>query len=271
MSIHTTMTVTLLPALLLTGLVGAAPQQAQSPLQKGEVRRNFIEKVVSLESVARESRRQATQPGTIDEDQFSAEQRAPGHAARMLASEGIPTGTRSLFSPLPIKAWNEHDQVTIVVLENSKVSRTQELETDKDWELGLEVAVWTDFFNAGNLFTSNGGDNLPRFEFAGAKGFDGEGDYGSQEAITFRTTATVLEVLPNGNLVLQARHTTKTDAETTVKTITGTVDPRHVAPDDTILHWRLYDLDLNIQNSGLVKDAADKGIVAQILDAIFAF
>ena len=271
MNINAPLTATLLPALLLTGLAAAAPRQADSPLERSEIRRNFLEKVVSLESVARESRRRTTRVVPTEADTFSAEQRPPGHAARILADEGVPTGTRSLFSPLPIKAWNEHDQITIVVLENSKVSRSQELETDKDWELGLEVAVWTDFFNAGNLFTSNGGDNLPRFEFAGAKGFDGEGDYGSQEAITFRTTATVLEVLPNGNLVLQARHTTKTDSETTVKTITGTVDPRHVAPDDTILHWRLYDLDLNIQNSGLVKDAADKGIVAKVLDAIFAF
>ena len=53
-----------------------------------------------------------------------------------------------------------------------------------------------------------------------------------------------------------------------MKTITGIVDPRHVGPDDTVLHWRLYDLDLNIQNSGLVKDAATTGIIAQVIDAI---
>ena len=53
--------------------------------------------------------------------------------------------------------------------------------------------------------------------------------------------------------------------------MTGICDPRHVAPDDTILHWRLYDLDLNVQNTGFVKDAANKGILTQIADFIFAF
>lgn len=57
----------------------------------------------------------------------------------------------------------------------------------------------------------------------------------------------------------------------TAKTVTEICDLRHVAPDDTILHWRLYDLDLNVQNSGFVKDAANKGILTQIADFIFTF
>ena len=258
--------------LFVASVLYGAPQDQAPPIEPSPVRKAFIASDVSLTSVARESRSSETVVDTTVDEGFSTEQRPPGRAAAMRSDGGgryaIETG---LFTPIPMKTWHEHDQVTIVVLEASRVERSQELETDKSWDLALEVAAWTDFFNAGNLFTANGGNNLPRFEFAGVKGFDGEGEYGSEEEITFRTTATVVEVLPNGNLVLQARHTTKTDNETTVKTITGSIDPRHIAPDDTILHWRLYDLDLNIQNSGLVKEAATKGIIAQILDVIFAF
>ena len=261
-----------LTPLLVTAVLYGSPQEQAPPLEESPVRKAFVASDVSLTSVARESRNRAAAEPERKVEAFSSEQPPPGRAAAM-RSEGENRFAMEfgLFTPIPMKTWHEHDQVTIVVLEASRVERSQELETDKQWDLALQVAAWTDFFNAGNLFTANGGNNLPRFEFAGVKGFDGEGDYGSEEEITFRTTAKVLEVLPNGNLVLQARHTTKTDQETTVKTITGTIDPRHIAPDDTVLHWRLYDLDLNIQNSGLVKEAATKGIVAQIIDAIFAF
>ncbi len=258
--------------LFVASVLYGAPQDQAPPIVESPVRKAFIASDVSLTNVARESRSNEVVSNPVAAPDFSFEQPPPGRAAAMRSQGGelyaIDTG---LFTPIPMKTWHEHDQVTIVVLEASRVERSQELQTDKSWDLALEVAAWTDFFNAGNLFTANGGNNLPRFEFAGVKGFDGEGDYGSEEEITFRTTATVLEVLPNGNLVLQARHTTKTDNETTAKTTTGSLDPRHIAPDDTILHWRLYDLDLNIQNSGMVKEAATKGIVAQILDVIFAF
>jgi flagellar L-ring protein precursor FlgH len=265
-----TTTLPVLSALVLAGIMQAAPQDPMPPLAISPARQAFVANDVSLEALARASQNQPVAP-MQPVDGFSMELPGPGHAARTRTGTGVQGRSQGLYTSIPMKTWHEHDQVTVVVLEASRVERTQELETDKGWDLGLEVAAWTDFFNAGNLFTTNGGNNLPRFEFAGAKGFDGEGDYGSEEEITFRATAKVLEVLPNGNLVLQARHTTKSDQEATVKTITGIVDPRHISPDDTVLHWRLYDLDLNIQNSGLVKDAATTGIIAQVIDAIFAF
>ena len=259
-----------LPILVVAGLIQAAPQESMPPIEPSPVRMAFMNNDVSLAAAARAVSQQPA-PMMAPEAPFSMQLPGPGHAARATTVAGTAGRSRGLFTEIPMKTWHEHDQVTVVVLESSRVERNQELDTDKGWDLGLEVAAWTDFFNAGNLFTANGGNNLPRFEFAGAKGFDGEGDYGSEEEITFRATAKVLEVLPNGNLVLQARHTTKSDQEATVKTITGIVDPRHIGPDDTVLHWRLYDLDLNIQNSGLVKDAATTGIIAQVIDAIFAF
>ena len=265
-------TIPILATFAVGSALTAVAQQASSTSDESPVRKAFLERDLSLEQVVKESTERRVAARSAHLEEFSIAQPAPGRAARAeLLNVGANMSSEGLFTPMPLKTWNEHDQVAIVVLESSRVERSQELDTEKDWGLAFEAAAWTDFFNAGNLFTANTGNNLPRFEFVGAKDFDGEGDYDSKEEITFRTTATVLEVLPNGNLVLEARHTTKTDRETTVKTITGTCDPRHIAPDDTLLHWRLYDLDLNIQNSGFVKDAANKGFIAEVLDFIFAF
>lgn len=243
------------------------PAEQQSPL-----RRAFVNRDISLLAAARAARQAAISNAPVHADEIGTTQAAPGHAARFEAMRGHASiASGGLFTPMAQKTWTEHDQITVIVLENARVERTQELKTKKNSKLAAEVAAWTDFFNAGNLFTANPGTNLPRIEAAGVKDFKGDGDYGSEEQITFRTTATVLEVLPNGNLVLQARHTTQTDDETTIKTITGMCDPRHIAPDDTLLHWRLYDLDLNIQNNGFVKNAADKGFIAQLFDMVFAF
>lgn len=255
---------------LLAG-ASAAGQQSATTERESPTRKAFTERDISLSRAARESEQRADQEETTSSRTFQVGQPEPGRAARTRSVTGMGKDFKGLFSPMPLKTWNEHDQITIVVIEAARVERSQELETETDTDLAVEVAAWTDFFNAGTLFTQNSGDNLPKIEAAGAKDFEGEGDYGSTEEITFRTTATVIEVLPNGNLVLQSRHTTKTDNEMTVKTITGICDPRHIAPDDTLLHWRLYDLDLNIQNSGFVKEAANKGFFSQLADFVFNF
>lgn len=262
----------LLSALLATTSSATFAQDGDDQGANSPVRQAFLERDISLEKVVRESNTRKLQTAEASMNTFSVEQAPPGRASRArLAMEGMGPAFDGLFKPMPLKTWKEHDQITIIVIESSTVSRTQELETEKESELAAEVAAWSDFFSNGSLFTQNTGVNLPKVEIAGAMDFEGEGDYGSKEQITFRTTATVLEVLPNGNLVLESRHTTKTDNEMTVKTVTGICNPRHVAPDDTILHWRLYDLDLNVQNTGFVKDAANKGILTQIADFIFAF
>ena len=264
---------TLLLSTLLATTAGATfAQDGDDQAANSPVRQAFLERDISLEKVVRESNTRKLQSAEASMNTFSVEQAPPGRASRArLAMEGMGPAFDGLFKPMPLKTWKEHDQITIIVIESSTVSRTQELETEKESELAAEVAAWSDFFSNGSLFTQNTGVNLPKVEIAGAMDFEGEGDYGSKEQITFRTTATVLEVLPNGNLVLESRHTTKTDNEMTVKTVTGICNPRHVAPDDTVLHWRLYDLDLNVQNTGFVKDAANKGILTQIADFIFAF
>ena len=262
----------LLSALLATTSSATFAQDGDDQGANSPVRQAFLERDISLEKVVRESNTRKLQSAEASMNTFSVEQAPPGRASRArLAMEGMGPAFDGLFKPMPLKTWKEHDQITIIVIESSTVSRTQELETEKESELAAEVAAWSDFFSNGSLFTQNTGVNLPKVEIAGAMDFEGEGDYGSKEQITFRTTATVLEVLPNGNLVLESRHTTKTDNEMTVKTVTGICNPRHVAPDDTVLHWRLYDLDLNVQNTGFVKDAANKGILTQIADFIFAF
>ena len=262
----------LMGTLLATPAAPCLAQEGENSDVNSPIRQAFLERDISLEKVVRESNTRKMQSAEASMNEFSVEQAPPGRASRArLAMEGMGPGFDGLFKPMPLKKWKEHDQITIIVIESSSVSRTQELETEKDSQLAADVAAWSDFFSNGTLFTQNTGVNLPKVEIEGAMNFEGEGDYGSKEQITFRTTATVLEVLPNGNLVLEARHTTKTDNEMTVKTVTGICNPRHVAPDDTILHWRLYDLDLNVQNSGFVKDAANKGILTQIADFIFAF
>ena len=105
----------------------------------------------------------------------------------------------------------------------------------------------------------------------GEKEFDGEGEYVREDELVTRLSAEVIEIRPNGNLVLEARTRIRTDDEEWYTQLTGTCRPEDITAANTILSNQIFDLQVEKRHKGSVPKAASKGILAQALDAIFAF
>jgi flagellar L-ring protein precursor FlgH len=103
------------------------------------------------------------------------------------------------------------------------------------------------------------------------KGFKGEGEYKRTDEFTARLSAEVIEILPNGNLVVESRTEIKNDDEVSTVTATGICRPEDISPVNTILSTQLHDLRIEKVNTGPLKDANSKGIFTEILDFLFAF
>ena len=85
-------------------------------------------------------------------------------------------------------------------------------------------------------------------------------------------TVEVIEILPNGNLVVEGRTTIVTDQEESVMTLTGICRPQDISVSgNTILSNQLHDLTVRKMHRGELKNTASKGILAQILDFVIAF
>ncbi len=193
--------------------------------------------------------------------------------------EPVAPGTIEAMSLFAVRSAEErhfsrHDLVQIVVREQSRAKSDSELDTKKDYTLAAEVA-WANFsfdaFGQPGVATTSGSHDAPVFEAVGRKKLKGEGDYSRNDEFTTRMTAEVIEVLPNGNLVLEARTTISSDKEMTCIKLTGMCRPEDITSANTVLSNQIHDLKIEKMNTGFVKDAADKGILAQVLDAIFAF
>jgi len=172
------------------------------------------------------------------------------------------------------RKFARHDLVQIVVREASRAKSGQTLDTKKNYGVAGEVA-WGNFsfdaFGQPGVATTSGQHNAPVFEAIGRKRLKGEGDYDRTDEFVTRMTAEVIEVLPNGNLILEARTTIANDKETTCIKLTGICRPDDVTSANTVLSNQVHDLKIEKMNTGFVKDAADKGIIAQVLDAVLAF
>ena len=182
----------------------------------------------------------------------------------------------SMFSIAPEKprAFHKHDLVQIVVFETSTAKSTQELSTDKSYSIDGGVDAWPHMQLKDLLqLQAYAGrtDNLPRVAVSMDKGFDGDGEYERKDDMSARLTAEVIEILPNGNLVVEARTSIKTDQEEAVMKVTGICRPTDVTPANTILSNQLHDLKIEKMHKGELKKSAQKGVIAQVLDALFAF
>jgi flagellar L-ring protein FlgH len=168
------------------------------------------------------------------------------------------------------REWQEQDLVQIIVIEKSrsKIDQKRELETDAG--VSAEVAEFANFdFGAFNF--SPGTSSLPGVEIGAEKEFDGKGKYQRQDEMTDRITARIVEVKPNGNLVLEARVVRNWSGDTTVIRLTGITRPDWITASGTIASNQLYDLAVDKTHSGAVERSTQRGFIAEVLDFLFAF
>ncbi len=182
----------------------------------------------------------------------------------------------SLFAieePKP-PTFQKHDLIQIVVSETSRARSKQKLKSEKEYDLTGRVSAWPDLSLRDLLDLRIGAGrttDLPKLGLNFENEFEGKGDYERRDDFTARITAEVIEVLPNGNLVLEARSQIKMDEEVSTMKVTGTCSPDAVSPANTVLSHNLHDLKIEKINTGELKKANQKGFISKLLDAVFAF
>ena len=173
--------------------------------------------------------------------------------------------------PEPVE-YRRHDLVTIIIDETTSAESSQSLETEKDWSADGEIGSFLDPWQLLEL-RLRGGDapNIPLLDADFGREYTGEGDYERRDRFTTRLTAKVIEVKPNGTLLIEARERIVTDEEERVLVVTGLCRPQDITLQNTVLSGQMADLNVVLQHEGEVRQAAQKGLITRVLDALFAF
>jgi flagellar L-ring protein precursor FlgH len=170
------------------------------------------------------------------------------------------------------KVIRKHDLVTIIVREESESSSEGSSELTK--EARLEAAI-DEFIKLDlkQLQLKGGaiGGVTPRIDVSGSREFSGEGTVDRSDSLTLRVTAEVLDVKPNGTLVLQARKRIRTDDEEQVFILSGTCRAEDITADNSILSTALHDQEITKTHKGTVRQATRRGWGSKLLDALSPF
>ncbi len=157
------------------------------------------------------------------------------------------------------KALRVGDIVTVLVVEDAKASNQSQMKLTKDAK--------SDVSGQGSGFL----DFIPLFgaKLGLKKEHQGKGQTTLSGKMTARVAAQVVEVRPNGNLVIEGSRTVKINDDEDRIAVRGVVRPEDIASDNTVLSTYLSEAQISYTGSGPGKHAAREGIIARILNFLF--
>lgn len=173
--------------------------------------------------------------------------------------------------PQPRK-FAAHDIVHVIINETSSATSSQSLETTKELELQNQLnAIVNPLMLLQLRLQAADTQDLTIADLETTNEFTGEGDYDRQDRLSARVAAEIVDVKPNGTLILRARKTVGTDEEMRTITLTGTARTEDVTDENTVLSSQLADLVVAVENEGEVRKAAKKGIITKAIEFLFNF
>lgn len=181
-------------------------------------------------------------------------------------------------------ARNIGDILTIVVQENTSASQTARIKTFDSVQGGAGIfpainATFNQFLQALPNWISgaagvpyNDGDvTIPTLDLAAKGEWNGGGDTQNTLTVTNRTAVTVVDVLPNGNLVVEGAKIIRSAQESQYAYMRGIVRPVDIRPDNTILSTQIADAQVEFIPEGELTEAQRKGWLLRAWDKVKPF
>jgi flagellar L-ring protein precursor FlgH len=167
-----------------------------------------------------------------------------------------------LFADL--KARRVGDVLTIRLTETTSASKSAVTKTAKT--TAVNNTGPTIF---GRTITASG---VPIYTTAlsGADSFDGEGSSTQANSLAGSLTVTVMEVQPNGNLVVQGDKTLKLNQGDEFVHVSGVVRRADIATDNTVTSDKVADAHISYSGKGVINASNSMGWLARFFNSVFA-
>ena len=99
----------------------------------------------------------------------------------------------------------------------------------------------------------------------------GEGESTRQSSLTAYITARVIDLMPNGNLVIEAKKEVIINKEKQVAVLTGIIRPRDIEYNNVIDSNKIADMQIKFIGKGPVNAQARRGWLSWLLGVIWPF
>ena len=167
------------------------------------------------------------------------------------------------------KARRRGDIITIVISETASASKEASTATGRETAITAGMPFFMGLEKAGIL--KNNMDLTQLIDASAKSKYSGSGSTSRQESLTATITAKVIDVLPNGNLLIEGRRNIKVNNEDQEIILEGVVRQRDVGTDNRVNSIYVADAKISYSGKGIISDRQSPGWLMNIVDKIWPF
>lgn len=188
----------------------------------------------------------------------------------LLSAEGAPPPTLSRFSwtfqpPQQPRTLRLHDLITVLVDEKTQVIAEGNMDRRKKADGKFVLSDWI-LLKGWSLIPDPQSAGDPKIAAQMENKYRAESELSSREAMKLRVACEIVDIRPNGTLVIEGRRAILVNNESWEIYVTGTIDPQAILPDNTILSENVANLRVVKREGGHVRDGYRRGWLLKWLD-----
>lgn len=172
-------------------------------------------------------------------------------------------------APPPPPEIKVHDIIMIEVDEKAEVIVNSRFNRQRNGAYTAALRQFIRFGENGDL--ENASTNAPTIQATLQNRLQALGTATDSEGITYKIGATVVDILPNGTLVLEARKTIRSNQDFFEYRLTGTVAASAVTSNRTVRTERFANLNIVRSQKGKIFDSTKVNWGTRILDIVSPF
>lgn len=170
----------------------------------------------------------------------------------------------------PLRMFRKNDIVQIRVDEITRVLAEGSAETRKQTLYETVLSDWIRLTNF-RLRPDPQGFGDPTVAVDSNNNYRAESEVETRESMTFNIAATVVDIRPNGTLLLEARKAIRVNDNLWETALSGSCRVSDIGPDNTVLSRDLIDLEIKKEDRGHLRDGYRRGWFQKWLDRVGPF
>lgn len=165
----------------------------------------------------------------------------------------------------PPKEYKLHDIVVVLVDENTRVLSEGEINRKKKADGSWTLSDWIGI-HGWSIRPDPQTPGDPKISGKMENKFKAEGELETRESLKLTVACTVVDIRPNGLLVLEGHRSININNEQWEISLGGTVRPKDILPNNTVPSESIADMRLDKREVGTVRDGYRRGWVQKWLD-----
>jgi flagellar L-ring protein precursor FlgH len=174
------------------------------------------------------------------------------------------------LQPDPPKQIRLHDPITVIVNESSQVVTEADLQRRKRTNADVLLKNWLELDGL-SLKKAPQASGDPQATLNITNQTQAQADLETAAVIKFTLTAEVVDIRPNGNLVIEAHKKIRSNNEIWEQSLSGVIRPQDVLPNNTVLSDKIMELSIDKRETGHIRDAYKRGWFTRWLDTYKPF